>query len=442
MVLLTALGPCFHSGELPYQVLGTSLLLGHVLGYRLAASAAAWLLPLTLLLPPLLAGLRGLNPELSMAARVLLGSCLAVLATAPLAHLTLRWWARLGTQPGGLARLYSLEMAGAALGLGLAVALGPRGLLLAFPSVVTVSLGLVEKRLWSLGVLALLGSLALVPLERWAQRRCYPGGKVLAAAYSPYQLVEVVEMQGQPQLFLNGLCHHNMADLKQLNYYLAELPAELLGSPEGKKALILGGGGFLSARETVRRGLPTTVVELDPRVAELSLRWIAGSSPPDYRVEVTDARQFTSQGESFDLIVFSLPYPYSLNVASLFTREYFTRLSENLKPGGIVTVFLGNPVRQGRLDRASAGFLRALRQAFPHAVGVSSGECDNTVVLATRESPLKVEDVYRRLKKDRRYQFSILDGPALDRLCAEVQAASLSNLQACWHLNLQLWGWR
>lgn len=68
MVLLTALGPCFHSGELPYQVLGTSLLLGHVLGYRLAARAAGWLLPTALLLPLLLAGLRGLNPELSMAA--------------------------------------------------------------------------------------------------------------------------------------------------------------------------------------------------------------------------------------------------------------------------------------------------------------------------------------------------------------------------------------
>jgi spermidine synthase len=453
--LFTGFAPVFHSTELPYQLLTVSFLAGHALGY---AWRERWLWPLALLCtaaPVLVVGMRGFSPALDGAAErwaLPAGAAAAALMTAALAHLTVQWWQRCEHSSAALARLYSAEMLGSACGLLLASLLGVRGMLDCFPYLATLAFagcGLRRIAGAALG-LAVLQSVFLARLENWSVRRVYASPaagamEVLERAYSPYQLIEVISYAGQPYLFLNGLCHHNPRELVALNYYLAELPAQLLDSAaRDKGVLVLGAGALLSPAETTRRGLQTTVVELDAKVLEVSARQFAPRfgldlHSPLLNMVADDARHYAHQPRQFGLIVFSLPYPYSLNVASLFTREFFGVLSQRLSGSGCMAIFLGLSSRETALDPVAAAILRALRQVFPHAVGIRSRDSDNMVVLVRKDRPWELSEVDRVLTRDRRYGYRLLAPRELDNLAARAKAASLWDLRTCGWLNLRLW---
>lgn len=452
---MTGLGPVFHSSELPYQLASLGLLLGHAVGYRVRFRRLNGLSLLCCGLPALLLGLRvAVLPDVESSSLAALGISLALLvgATAFLASRTLLWWSRVQNAGGpGLVKLYSCELLGAAFGLLLAVVAGPLGVLRLFPGLVV--LACLPLARWS--------ALCL-PLALWQgfsmpsvlqscsvaiHTRTVKEARVLSAVLSPYQLVEAVFYRDEPYLFLNGLCHHNPVNLSVLNYYLSALPAHML-QPEAARsgALVLGGGAMMSAVETCGAGLETTVVELDPEVLRVSLDLFAPrrglqKQDPHLHAICGDARAYTRGCRPFGLIVFSLPYPYSLNVASLFTREYFTELRGKLAPGGILAVFLGAEVQKGpRLDPTAARFLHALLDVFPQAVAITSHEMENTVVLCRLGEPWDVRRVHAQCRRDGFYRFHLLDRAQLEALCVGAPPSTLWDFSGCAALNRSLWG--
>ncbi|MBN9416888.1 MAG: hypothetical protein J0I12_15695 [Candidatus Eremiobacteraeota bacterium] len=449
VVLLTGLGPIFHSGELPYQLLGVALLLGHALGYRLPLRALAPLALLCSWTPAALLFLRGAgpeDPERNSLPLLLLGLLLAILATAALARMTVYWWQQLNGRREELVRLYSLELAGSALGLCLAALLGPLGNLRFFAWLCVWAFAS-RPRLAGLCALGALAQSLWIP--RWMLEnaaRVHRPGRVLEASFSPYQLVEAVEMDGQRFLYLNGLCHHNPGVLQALNYYLSVLPSRVLPeSARSQGALVLGGGALLSAAETRKAGLDTTVLELDPEVLRISQEYFApqfGLNPQDPQLHLicNDARWSLRAPRKYGLIVFSLPYPYALNVASLFSRESFAQLRSKLAPGGILTVFLGAPrSRRDQLDPMACSILRGVREVFPHTLGISSQEMYNTVLLCRADQPLDKDLLARTCLADgyRRFHF-VLPGQQ-DALSRNTAPLSLWDLSPCARLNWNLW---
>jgi hypothetical protein len=447
--LLIGLGPVFHSSELPYQLLAVSLLLGHALGYRIGSRLLTPLALLCCLSPLALVGLRAVGSqevEANSLLALLLGILLAVLSTAALARLTLHWWAQLSGSPQELRQLYSLEMIGSGCGMGLAVLVGPLGMLRLFPWLAALAFGPWPRLRSGALLLAASQSLGLAAAMEGSARQVYgPQSQVLEASYSPYQLVEAVQFEGQPYLYLNGLCHHNPDNLVVLNYYLSTLPAKLL-SPQtaGQGALILGGGALLSARETRAVGLDSTVVELDPEVLRIGQKHFApalGLNPhdPGLHLVCDDARRYTRAPRQYGLIVFSLPYPYSLSVASLFTREYFQHLQTRLAPGGFLTLFLGASAGRGQLDPVAASILRSLRLTFPHTLALSSREMNNTVVLCRNDQPWDIRTVFEQCRRDGYIRFHILKPGRLATLSDLAPPLTLWDLRSCARLNLGLW---
>lgn len=450
---MSGLGPVFRSGELAFQLLSVSLLLGHVVGYRCPTIALPFLALCTSLSPLFVFWLRSQSGSYSA---VFLGLMWSVLATAGMAHLTLDWWRKRNPSARALAQLYSSEMLGACLGFGLAVAIGSRGLLAALPWIVAVTLlcnGRNRVALIAL-LLACIQVSLLNPVEDWGRRQILSAdlrkdATVLASAYSPYQVVEVVQAQQKRYLFLNGLCHHDPDQLIKLNDLLASVPAEILGAQaRGQGALILGAGALMSAAETQKRGWPTTVVELDPKVMELSRDYFAplnglNLQDPQLELIVDDARAFGKRRKGkaqYGLIVFSLPYPYSLNAASLFTKEFFQELAGHLSPQGVMAVFLGSPVRSQQLDPIAGSFLRGLRQTFPHAVGVSSFDCQNSVVYVSHRPPLAAPQIRKTLLALGHSRFRVYSAPQWDNMIGRYHASSIWDLSFCAQLNLTLWG--
>ena len=430
-------------------MLGISLLLGHALGYRLPAQILAPLAILCTVSPGCLLYLRTCgpaDPEQSSLALLALGLLLAVLSTAALAHLTVYWWRQMNGQRGQLVGLYSLELLGSAAGLGLAVLLGPLDSLRTFGWLCVIAFSFRPRLAILCAALALAQSLLLPGWLLASANRVHRPGRVLQASFSPYQLVEAVELDGQRYLYLNGLCHHNPGVLQALNYYLCVLPGKILQGPaRAQGALVLGGGALLSAAEARKAGLDTTVLELDPEVLRFSQEYFAphfglNSGDPQLHLVCNDARACLRSGRQYGLIVFSLPYPYSLNVAALFSRESMAALKAKLAPGGVLTVFLGAPrSHREKLDPTACSILRGIREVFPYTLGISSREMYNTVVLCSSDEPFDKDRLARQCVADGYRRFHFILPAQQDQLVEKASPLSLWDLTPCARLNLSLW---
>ncbi|MBT9582946.1 hypothetical protein IV102_06325 [bacterium] len=451
LLLVWHLGPVFHSSELPWQTLAVGALLGQALGYWLGA--LKWsraLVPVASLAPLLAVALRGLSSlgplQHNLVLRLLSGMSVAVVCSAGLAQLTVAYWNHRPARMR-LSRFYALEMLGAIGALALALALGPDGSTLVYPWCVLLAaqgwVGL--PTCLSLLLVAVLESLTFSQARWLAGQRAYSPALLKAQAVSPYQYVEIVEQHGQSYLFLNGLCHYGPQSVNQLNRYLAQWPAQRLPSGVQRSGcLILGAGSFVAPAYTLQAGLPTTVIELDARVVELGRANFADQWRPIHpldglKVVVGDARQELERQGPTGLVVINLPTPYSLNVASLFTREFFERIRGQLVPGGQLSLFLGGPLQETGLDGFEGPVVQALLQVFPHLLAISSVSCENTVILAS-DSPLGTPTEWRRhLRSQGQSRFRLLTEEDLKVLAAPYQPASFNNFQFCAALNRSLW---
>ena len=451
LLLVWHLGPVFHSSELPWQLLAMGALLGQGLGYWLSGSGwSRCLLPVASLAPLLAVALRFLcarGPlEHNFWLSLLLGLSISLLCSAGLAQLTVAYW-RQRPAKVRLSRFYALELLGAIACLALALLLGPDLATLLYPwAVLLAAQGLVGWPTCAMLLLvALLESLTFTR-ARWASgQHAYFPFTLKAQAVSPYQYVEIAEYQGQPYLLLNGLCHYGPQSTNQLNQYLAQWPAQRL-APQARQAgcIILGAGSFVAAAHTMKEGLKTTVIELDPEVVRVGRESFQGQWRPISDLEgltvvVGDARQELTRQAPTGLLVINLPTPYSLNVASLFTREFFESARSQLVPGGQLSLFLGGPLQKTGLDSYEGPVVQALLQVFPHLLAISSASCDNTVILASNSSLGSPAEWRRHLLAQGQNRFGLLTEVELKVMANQFRPASLRDFRFCAYLNRDLW---
>ena len=132
--------------------------------------------------------------------------------------------------------------------------------------------------------------------------------------------------------------------------------------PRAKRALLLGLGSGLLAKQLRARGLDVDVAEIEPRMAEVARGFF--SLPDDVRVHTEDARAFLNGStEAWDL-VFLDAFAGETTPWYLLTREGLRSIRDHLAPGGrllvnLVTRSAGSP----GLDRVEAGIL----SVFPSA---------------------------------------------------------------------------
>lgn len=173
---------------------------------------------------------------------------------------------------------------------------------------------------------------------------------------TPYQDIDVVwdaHMQSRPDLglldltlFLNG--HYQLSALDERTYHeaLVHIPTLLAGTPP-RRALVLGAGDGLLARELLRYGdriEHIVQVELDPIMVALARedRWMrqlnAGSlDDPKVEVVVDDAFVFLrTRPGLYDAIYIDFPYPYDYELSKLYSVEMFRAVLAHLAPDGYV----------------------------------------------------------------------------------------------------------
>ncbi len=173
--------------------------------------------------------------------------------------------------------------------------------------------------------------------------------------WSPYQKIEYVDNSQVPrQIFVNGIAHQNMytaeSFLGPTSLHVYNIPYEERARhpelPAYKNVLILGAGSGNDVAAALAHGAEhVDAVEIDPRIADLGVRFHPAKPYSDARVTLTvdDGRAFmTKSKKKYDLIIFALtdslvkvsPMAQLRLENYLFTQDSITRASELLTADG------------------------------------------------------------------------------------------------------------
>lgn len=161
----------------------------------------------------------------------------------------------------------------------------------------------------------------------------------------------------------------------------------------GGDVLLIGMGSGTSAGSALRHPIRSLhIVELEPTVIEASRYFdhMNGRPLDDSRVKIfqNDGRFFlTAAPWKYDIIVSEPSNPWVHGAANLFTREFFMKVFERLKPEGV----FGQWIQLINLTREEIQvFFRTLQSVFPYVYAFQGPQMWDLCVLGLKE-PLNRE---------------------------------------------------
>ncbi len=192
---------------------------------------------------------------------------------------------------------------------------------------------------------------------------------------SPFQLIEMWDnLNSTYTLTLDGCTQFISGDEDEAVYHkaLAGDPARMLSKPT--KALILGGGDGLAARDLLKCPLVVsiTLVEIDPAMINLArnhrlLKVVNEDSMSDPKVTsiASDAEEFLSTTpEKFGLAILDFPDPIYPQHKKLYSLPFYQKLAGVLDTDPVVSVQASGGT--GPVKALVANNLEKVTQAKPY----------------------------------------------------------------------------
>jgi len=188
-----------------------------------------------------------------------------------------------------------------------------------------------------------------------SESQIYPD-KIIYSESTHYQRIIITKSPVELRLFLNGNLQFSTRDEYRYHEALVHPGMAMLNQP--KKALILGGGDGLAAREVLKYPSieSVTQIELDPEMIKLfssndiltSLNKKAFFSP---KVHVINADAFVwlkknadqNTNEKYDFISADFPDPSNYSIGKLYTQSFYRLLYNKVSDDGIIVIQSTSP---------------------------------------------------------------------------------------------------
>lgn len=174
---------------------------------------------------------------------------------------------------------------------------------------------------------------------------------IILARQTPYQRIVVTRWRDDVRMFIDGGLQFSSVD--EHRYHESLVHPALSALPGAQRALILGGGDGMAAREVLKHSRIQTVdlVDLDAEIVRLfqerpALAALSNNalSNPRVRIHIQDAGKFLEEsGEFWDVIFLDLPDPNNLSLARLYTKSFYKLVSQHLNAGGIAVTQATSP---------------------------------------------------------------------------------------------------
>ena len=326
-----------------------------------------------------------------------------------------------------LSRFYRLELIGGLVGIFILFLSsqfihGNLLLMICYLSTLTIILHLLWRSkafLVNAIVMILLYSIMSSRMEALSVSYFYKNSKGMKEAkhvfstHSPYQNIEVIEDRfGMRHLYLDGVRHFGGDSLSDFNYYIAGLPASLLNQPT---ILIVGSGSLGSLIHVLPSAKEVKTVEIDRMVIDAGLEFFGGFkdsrmdelSKKKWSLSIDDAKHFLKNSEEqYDLIVMDIAGPWQMQVALLYTEEFYRIVSEKLKPNGMISVSLNGQFMEESI--AAGRIVKTLTAVFKDVFVVAPYN-DSNFAIAGNNLAFKKRDIEKMLEKNKFIRTKIYD---------------------------------
>lgn len=246
--------------------------------------------------------------------------------------------------------------------------------------------------------------LLLVPVLAWTLpsprtkeglKYATPDGEVLEVLKvtdSPHGRIVVISKGDYLLLAVNGIVQtgvpRNLASMVRgdglANHYYQELLPHMVDNPVGRRALIIGLAGGMTASLLRLHGIEIDAVDLDPEMIKIAREHFSFVGP----AVVADGRRFLDDcRDKFDFCVIDT-YSGDTMPFYLASREAFESSRQILEPDGIVAVnYIGSPTGE-----AFASIYKTLATVFPHVMAIKgeAGTQVQTITLFASSEPLRI----------------------------------------------------
>ncbi len=188
------------------------------------------------------------------------------------------------------------------------------------------------------------------PIVLYGEQQKYVD-RVIYQEQTPYQRIVMTQFKDNYWLYLNG--NEQFSSYDEERYHEPLVHPAMAVSVAQRHVLILGGGDGLAAREVLKYpGVARlTLVDLDPAVTRLGMTHpiflkLNQEALRDPRVTIRneDAYAFLQQTrEIYDVIIIDLPDPKTVELARLYSREFYQLAARQLAKGGVMVTQAGSP---------------------------------------------------------------------------------------------------
>ncbi len=188
------------------------------------------------------------------------------------------------------------------------------------------------------------------PIVLYGEQQKYVD-KVIYQEQTAYQRIVLTQWKEHFWLYLNGNEQFSSYDEERYHEPLVHPAMQISGARE--RVLVLGGGDGLAVREILKYPdvKEVVLVDLDPAMTRLGQTHplflkINRESLKDPRVEIINRDAYTFLKEDpriFDAIIIDLPDPKTIELARLYTREFYQLTRQHLARGGAVVTQAASP---------------------------------------------------------------------------------------------------
>lgn len=164
-----------------------------------------------------------------------------------------------------------------------------------------------------------------------------------------YQTVDIITEKKDVKVFLDGKFQLDTKAEKDYHHSMVHIPFSLKKVSYDSKVLILGGGDGFILREVFKYKINKeniTHVELDSKFLDLMnnneiIKEKNKGSLDNIKIKriIDDAYSWIKKNNTkYDFVIIDFPYPYSYDLARLYSIEFYSFVKESLKKNGIALV--------------------------------------------------------------------------------------------------------
>ena len=166
----------------------------------------------------------------------------------------------------------------------------------------------------------------------------YPNQSIVLSKNTPYGQIHITRLQDQYNIYQNGLWMYTSPDPLSAE---SSVHFALLQHPAPKRILQISGGidllNEILKHPSVQR---IDYVEINPALTKMIVKSIPGAKQllTDTHIHIhhMDARRFIEQsGQSYDVILSSLPNPYTNQLNRFYTLDFFKEIKNHLNDQGL-----------------------------------------------------------------------------------------------------------